>query len=384
MFPKTMSGTQILRIALAGVFLVNAALLLTILVVKPLNRLRTERRQARRRAYVGVLSRHLATRDEMSLGPRVAQDQAFLDALIDMRLVVSGREAEVLGSLVDQYDIARRQARILRRGIRPAKRLRAAVALAELANDSAAEVLMGHLSDREPEVRIQCARGLARMKWRPAINVVLARFDKETPWVRSRFADSLVAFGSAVTWPAIAHIAANHKSHSPGTSTVVRMLGNVKDPESAGPLLEILDEATDPEIQIAIVETLGRIGAPIAYDPVEKAARSEDWRVRAKAATALATLGDESVVPTLVLGLEDPSWWVRRNAAAALTRFPSGIEALYGAIRSPDPFARDAATEALADAGEVLAARDRIELGVAVGRDFELLEFVRASEKVTT
>ncbi|HEY6634039.1 MAG TPA: HEAT repeat domain-containing protein, partial [Acidimicrobiia bacterium] len=122
--------------------------------------------------------------------------------------------------------------------------------------------------------------------------------------------------------------------------------------------------------------TLGQIGAPTAFDLVEKAARSEDWRLRAKAATALATLGDVSVVPTLAVGLEDENWWVRRNSATALTRFRDGIDVLYAAVLSPDPFARDAASEALGEIGEVIAARDRIEAGVATRRDFDLIEHV--------
>jgi HEAT repeat protein len=214
------------------------------------------------------------------------------------------------------------------------------------------------------------------MRWTPAIGPILDRFEVETPWVRSRFADTLVGFGDTATWPLLAYVRTNHRLRLTGVPSAVRTLGAIGDPLAVSPLLEILEETVDPEVQIAIVETLGQIGTPMAFDLVEKAARSEDWRLRAKAATALATLGDESVVPTLTICLEDENWWVRRNSAAALTRLRGGIDILYSTLLSPDLFARDAAGEALADAGEVIAARDRIEAGLGARRDFDLVEHV--------
>lgn len=380
-----MDGTQILRIALTSIFALNGLLLVVILVIKPVHRRRAKAHDRRRSMYVTVLARHLALADNtVDMGKRVADDQAFLDALIDLRAVVNGPEAETLGTIVDTFEISHRQIRRLDGPLRTDRRLRAAVALAELADRSVAPGLVRHLSDTEQEIRIQCARGLARMRWLPAIPVILERFEFETPWVRSRFADALVDFGDAATWPLLSHIRINHRLGLAETPTTIRVLGVIGDPEAVLPLLDILDEATDPEVQIAIIESLGQIGAPMATDPVEKAARSEDWRLRAKAATALATFGDESVVPTLARGLEDENWWVRRNSASALARFPAGTDILYSTLLGEDTFAGDSAAEALGDAGEVISARDRIEAGVAARRDFELIEYVEGTVVTTS
>lgn len=379
-----MSGIQILRWALMIVFALNGLLLVAILVVKPLHRSQRARHAQRRSTYIALLSRHLAIpQHNVDMGKLVAEDQAFLDALIDMRAIVSGQEAKSLGTIVNTFDIARQQSRNLSHRIRTDRRLRAAVALAELADENAAQILMDHLSDREQEVRIQCARGLARMRWTPAINAILGQFDGETPWVRSRFADTLVTFGDSATWPLLSYINVNHRLESTGVPTAVRALAAIADPESVRPLLRILDDANDPEVSIAIVETLGQIGTPMAFEPVEKAIRSEDWRLRAKAATALASIGDQTVVPSLAVCLEDENWWVRRNSASALARFPGGIDILYDTLLTDDDYARDAASEALADAGELIAARDRIEGGVGARRDFELLEYTQGSLVVT-
>lgn len=378
-----MSGTEILKISLVAIFAANSVLLVAILVIKPLHRRRRDGQRRRRSAYISLLSRHLALEShDVILGRRVAEDQAFLDALIDLRSIVKGPDAEALGTIVDRYEIGARQSERLAQRFRVDTRLRAAVALAELADESAAATLMHHLSDPSPEVRVQCARGLSRIRWKPGIAAILARFETESPWVRSRFADSLIEYGDMATWPLISYVRANGRFGAQGPATAVRTLASIGDPTAVEPLLVILDDVNEPEIQIAIVETLGMLGAPVAFDSVEKAARSEDWRLRAKAASALATLGDESVVPTLALGLEDDNWWVRRNSASALSHFPAGLDVLYGSLLSQDTFARDAAAEALADAGELIAARDRVEGGVGERRDFDLLELVEG--KVVT
>lgn len=379
-----MDGLVLLRVAVAVVFGLNALFVAAILIVKPIHRGRVEKHQRRRDAYVALLSRHL-TNDtpRVEMGRKVADDQAFLDALIDLRAVIGGEEAEMLGDLVDRFDIARKQGHQLERRLHTDRRLRAAVALAELADESAAPILMTHLGDPEQEVRVQCARGLARMRWRPGIDAILERFEVESAWVRSRFADSLVDYGTTATWPLLSYIMMNHRFEIAGVPSAARTLGAIADADAVPHLLALLEDATDSEVQIAIVESLGMIGGPMDFDPVEKAARSEDWRLRAKAATALATLGDASVIPTLTLGLSDENWWVRRNSAASLTRFPGGIDVLYDTLRGPDPFARDAASEALAEIGHVIAARLRLEQGRGEARDFDLVEHVDRGLVVT-
>ena len=126
-----MNGLEVLRVAVMVVFALNALFIAVILIVKPIHRAREDRHQRRRGAYVALLSRHLTSdARKVEMGRRVADDQAFLDALIDLRSVIGGEEAEMLGDLVDRFDIARKQSHHLDRKLRTDRRLRAAVALA--------------------------------------------------------------------------------------------------------------------------------------------------------------------------------------------------------------------------------------------------------------
>jgi len=379
-----MSPAHLLWLSVATVFSLCAALLIGLLIAKALHHHAMAAHAKRRTAYIGLLSRHLARDDHrVTMGKKVAEDGAFLEAVIDLRNVVGGSDSEDLADLVDRFGITRQQTRYLRNRYRRGKRLRAAVALAELGDESSVSILMEHLSDPEDEIRIQCARGLARTRWTPAIDDIVSRLSVETPWVRARFADTLVSFGAAATWPLLAYIRVNHRFESVGPATAIRTLANIADHAAVVPLLELLQEAIHPEIRIATVEALGPLGGVLALRPLEKEIRSEDWRVRAKAATALGVIKEQRAIPSLVDGIHDPSWWVRKNSARALAEIPEGRDELHRVIVGDDSYARDAAAEALADVGEIHESRQRVREGRGSASDFDLITLTDGTKSVS-
>jgi HEAT repeat protein len=90
----------------------------------------------------------------------------------------------------------------------------------------------------------------------------------------------------------------------------------------------------------------------------------------------MGEIGDPSVNPILFHALGDSSWWTRRNSAGALAALPGGINWLYDGLISHDEFARDAAAEALADCGELSAAKLRFDSGEAGPRDLRLIRYM--------
>jgi HEAT repeat protein len=380
-----MDATSIGLIAVAVVFGIDLVLMLGLVVLKTANRRRVERHRLQRSAFVATLSRHLAGGVALEpISARAAEDDAFLDAIIDLRNVLTGSDVETLNGVVGQLDVAKRQEARLRSRFPLGRRLRAAVSLAEIGDASTARVLIDHLSDPEPEIRIQAARGLGRMRHTAAIDAILERFGLEEPWVRARFADTLVGFGAKATWPLVAYIRVNLRgSENEAVVEAIRVLGTIGDREVGPTLAGILRVASDPEVQIAAIEALGHVGGPMAIRPLKTSFRSMDWRIRAKSATALGLIGDPSVCSSLANGLEDANWWVRRNSAAALAAIPGGRGRLIDALGSRDLFARDAATEALADCGALTTAREREEAGVATDEDLRLLGHLAVGELLT-
>lgn len=371
--------------AVTVMFVVSVVLLAAVVAFKWLNGRRLAAHNARRVTYLRLLSQHVAapgSTGEISI--RQADDDAFIDALIDIRHTLSGTSIETLDGVVDRAGLISHQAKRLRSRFPLGRRLRAVVSLAEIGDPRAARILMHHLSDRVPEIRVQSARGLARMRYTAAIDVILDRFHSETPWVRSRFAETLALFGRDAVWPLTAWVRVNHNHDGTGVTEIIRILGIIGDSEAGPDLAELLYSAKDPEVRIAIIETLGLIGGPLALRPLRRMIQSADWRIRAKAATAFSEIGDPSINPILCEGLGDASWWMRRNSAAALAALPGGKDLLYDAIGAPDQFTRDAAAEALADCGELIAARDRLEDGSADPRDVKLVSYMHTPEPLAS
>lgn len=379
-----MNGTTVGLIAVGVVFSLDIILLLGLVTLKAVHRRRGESHDKRRAAYVAVLSRHLAFQHHTDpIGPEAVDDDAFLDAVIDLRNIVTGHEIETLTGIVGNLGLAKQQEARLRSRFPLGRRLRAAVSLAEMGDESTFQVLLDHLGDREPEIRIQCARGLGRMQHTAAIDAILERFGLEESWVRARFADTLVGFGAKATWPLVAYIRVNlGHDENHGVIEAIRVLGTIGDREVGPTLAGVLRVASDPEVGIAAIEALGAVGGPLAIRPLMNTFRSPDWRLRAKSATSLGQIGDPSINTVLAGGLEDENWWVRRNSAASLASLPGGDDLLLKAIGSDDPFARDAAAEALADSGALAAARERFEKGQATEGDRALLGYVTSQETV--
>jgi HEAT repeat protein len=381
-----MNSFDIAIAAVTVMFAVSLMLLLAVVVFKWANGRRLAAREIRRAAYLKLLSQHVAAPGSIAeISVKEADDAAFIDALIDIRHALSGSPADSLDGVIDRAELISHQAKRLSSRFPLGRRLRAVVSLAEIGDPKAAPILMHHLTDRVPEIRVQSARGLARMRHTPAIDVILDRFHDETPWVQSRFAETLALYGRDAVWPLTAWVRVNHNyRRDRGVTEIIRILGIIGDSEVGPGLAELLYTAEDPEVRIAIIETLGIIGGPLALRPLRRMIQSADWRIRAKAATAFSRIGDSSINPILREGLDDQSWWMRRNSAAALASLPGGIDFLYEAIGAAEQVTRDAAAEALADCGELIAARDRLESGESDPRDAQLISYMHIPEPVTS
>lgn len=355
-----MVGIDLIQFVVLIVFGVNTLALAALILLKVVHRRRMKSHVRRRRTYVTLLSKHVAFEHCTDpISAEMAEDPAFLDALIDVRNAVAGPELATLDQIVSRHGVIAHQVKNLQAPFPLGRRLRAAVALAEIGDESSAPILMEHLDDREQEIRIQAARGLGRIKWTPAIDRIVWRFGIETPWVRVRFSDTLTTFGAKATWPLLAYVKINHRYDTEGPKLALRTLAQIEDREAVKPILEVLAQTTNLEIQIAAIEALGELGSPGAVPALSEMLTSPHWELRAKAATALGNIGDTWATPLLLTALRDPDWWVRRNSAAAIARMPAGIKTLYEALESDDRFAADSAAEALTDAGELVLARRR-------------------------
>jgi len=101
----------------------------------------------------------------------------------------------------------------------------------------------------------------------------------------------------------------------------------------------------DPEVRVAVARALRKYYHPSAMACLRVMLLDQDWRVRAKAAQSLGTVGGVAAVDDLVRALPDAFWWVRFRTALALAQLGEpGREALRTARSSSDRFVAEMAS----------------------------------------
>lgn len=119
---------------------------------------------------------------------------------------------------------------------------------------------------------------------------------------------------------------------------------------AAAPAAAARLDARNPELRVAAVRTLGKLGTVSQLSGVIERLGDTQWFVRAVAARALESFEpDERTGVALGRALHDSAWWVRANAARTLAHHgQAGIAPLLASLTGEDRYARDAALLALA------------------------------------
>lgn len=98
-------------------------------------------------------------------------------------------------------------------------------------------------------------------------------------------------------------------------------------------LIALLGDTWTPERGWA-AESLGRSGDPRALEPLARAVRASDWRMRWSAVAALGMLRAPGAVQPLIYALGDPHGWVRRTAARSLAGMGAMAVPALGPLRA--------------------------------------------------
>jgi len=263
-------------------------------------------------------------------------------------------------------------------------RVRAAEALGELGGPAGAEALRGALHDREPLVRVACAKALTRSDARGLLaELFVALSGRDDAVARGARTEVLLDAGP----PAVDELLA--LLDGPLDPSVRRLvlivLGELRAIDAVPALLDELT-AADAELRARAAHALGKVGDPRGAAPLAaRAGEDPEWIVRTAAAAALGSLGEPGVAPALVAALADGRHAVRDAAARSLVALgepalaavaprlaglPSaGVAHLWGWLdvedRTPaliDRAARgDGAAAALVAAAQAGGARARLE-----------------------
>jgi HEAT repeat protein len=108
----------------------------------------------------------------------------------------------------------------------------------------------------------------------------------------------------------------------------------------------------NPELQIAALRALAKLGHPAAQPVVERALSDDNWAVRTQAAISAGRIGLAALAPMLARLVDDDKWWTRFRAAEALYLLgQKGRQTLAALAEQGSPRAREIASEVLAEKG---------------------------------
>ena len=133
------------------------------------------------------------------------------------------------------------------------------------------------------------------------------------------------------------------------------LLGQLRETEGIDPLLRAL---RDPEkkVRAQAMTALSEIGDP-SVDSLTLLMNDPDWKVRYRAAEALGIIRSKKAVPFLITALDDQKDHVRYMAAKALGTTGSGTaeKALIARLGDENEFVRRSAATALGKSGGIAA-----------------------------
>ncbi|CAN5895729.1 hypothetical protein BH23ACT5_BH23ACT5_07480 [soil metagenome] len=362
--------------ALAIVAALTACLTVVLVAIKLTHRGVQRWRGVRSAHYVAAVG-EIVSRRMIPSNPPVAwtSDPQFHDAVIDYKLLLSGDDRRFVDGLVDRLEIADHLITRAKRRFPASSRLRAVSSLVSLAEGRHLEDLRALLADRNPHVRVNTVRALARLGDAESVPTVLDLATRAEPWEAARMADSLVEMGQPAVAPLRAWV--EQEANRPGGSVEVvalaaRLLGLIGDPD-AEPTLICLLASSQVDWRVAAASALEHAGSDSAIEPLRRALADDEWQVRARAATALSAMAHPGVASEVAQLLTDENWWVRQNSASALDSIPGGQAMLIAALDGPDRFAADAALNQLTMSGAFGEATERLRNGAGTEADRSLL-----------
>jgi HEAT repeat protein len=210
-------------------------------------------------------------------------------------------------------------------------RWKAVQALGESRDPRALEPLLGALKDRLPTIRIAALSAVGRLRDRSAIEPVIAMLDDPDSKVRTSAAAALKKFGKAAHAPMLE---AYRGGEARARFVLLSALGRIKTPSISELLIAALD---DPQVEIRLeaarvlgvrkdqravprllqaveeggsyqffyIQTLGEIGDPRAFEPLQNLLAAPEFMLRREVVTALRKIDNPRAVDLFHEQLEE-------------------------------------------------------------------------------
>jgi len=278
---------------------------------------------------------------------RDSQSEPFWGAIEAMTATLRPRERRALAAALERSRHLVVERDVLRRDDAPARRELAARRLGMLPAKRSRRLLRRVLAAGPEPLRFAAARALAAHRDLASLAWLLTHPDALATRPARALSGLYRAFGPRGR---ALLVAAFDRADLPIAHEVALLdaLG-VTRCRSARGAIEARLRSGRVDARVAAARALGRLGMGESIPALMQSLGDEAWPVRAQSAWALGRLRAAPAVERLTERVTDRAWWVRHHAAYALAALGTeGRDALCELIaRSPDPFAREMAREAL-------------------------------------
>ncbi len=181
-----------------------------------------------------------------------------------------------------------------------------ALALGNLEDKKAVQLLVNALNDTQQEVRFNAAQALGMVKNEEAFNVLMEALNE--------YADSNAAGLAPNTQAKIFF-------EEEAIISAITALGRIKNLLSIPLLKRLLAQEKSGRIRASIIMALGMMANERMLPIFQGALRDEDPRVRANAIESIESIKSSSIVGIIQPYLEDPNNRVRANVAKAIWKY---------------------------------------------------------------
>lgn len=336
-----------LSILVSNILAVIVTSLVVILVVtKVIGGLWEKYKMRRRASLISLAVEFLRTGNEKVKLP--LKNLGWADALIFKAILLelseeaSGIQQPRATELYEFSGIADKEIRTLRRSWFWWLRAASAHNLGQMRVKRAKSNLIEALGDKSIEVRLEATWAIGHMGFvdtLPLIMESMSRFFK----IAALRMDAFIFEMGAPALPLLLDLCKHPEWEI--QLLAIHLVGEFKDPGTLKVLLPLLG-SQNLEIRIAACKAIGSIGDPSGLSGIIPYMEDSAWQIRAQAAKQFGRNRFTPAIPGLLKCLEDLAWWVRLNAGEALSQMgKKGKIALKKALKSPDRFARDMATQ---------------------------------------
>jgi len=223
-----------------------------------------------------------------------------------------------------------------------------------IADPSLVPHLVSRKNAKDPALRTQIAKSLARFN-DPTVQLALrGMLDDESRAVRLAALESLIQMDAGMDVVQLCGMLSDQDMKMQGK--VVDALVKMKDPSTVQHLIGPLRDESE-YTRRAAVEVLNELAEADSIKDLLVAIKDEDWWVRSRAADALGTIGGPRVVDAVIHLIRDDDEFIRRTAVEIInsTGDERTYDALIDALGDSDWWVRERAIDGLAALGNAKA-----------------------------